>query len=430
MKIVIWGAGRRGQSALEQIGREWVVAFLDSNERIIGKNICEIPVISFEEYYNTYYECPILICFADEDRGVEELNARGIRLWFRLSDCPGEYQEPNQRRHLFSYIESQIKCKHVYYLLGLNLFSIQFANMLIEQYKCKVIIIYDGYISEEMRNVLNNLDITLEKKNELDEIEGEKIICQYIPEKNNCRLQVEGWKDFFDCSDKIIEYHNKDIQRYRNIHQNEEVVIVATGPSLKSSDLDKLYKKGVLSIAVGEIWHIFSETKWRPDYFVKQDAPSQKLYGDLLDTVATKQAFIGDTYEPFWEKERTCLKYHVGYELAENRRPKFSNDFSKVAYFSHTVTYAALQLAFYMGFSTVFLLGVDCSYGREKENVEYGHFYSNAHFKATGYVKPVLQGYEKAREYAETHEKEIINLSRGGYLEVFEKRDFDSVFEE
>ena len=40
-----------------------------------------------------------------------------------------------------------------------------------------------------------------------------------------------------------------------------------------------------------------------------------------------------------------------------------------------------------------------------------------------------LKAYQKAKQYAETHGIKIYNATRGGKLEVFERVDFDSLFE-
>ena len=87
-----------------------------------------------------------------------------------------------------------------------------------------------------------------------------------------------------------------------------------------------------------------------------------------------------------------------------------------------------MQIAAYMGFSVIYLLGVDCSYGVVRKN-----FVEN--YISSGFPNPFvntkngeLLSYRCAEKYSRTHGFRIYNATRGGELEIFEKRDFDSMF--
>ena len=106
-----------------------------------------------------------------------------------------------------------------------------------------------------------------------------------------------------------------------------------------------------------------------------------------------------------------------------------------------------MQCAVYLGFKEIILLGVDHSYAKEmrkdgtiviNKNTK-NHF---ANYHAEGYwgngrsdeemvtypVDLVTMAYETAKKYADTHGIKILNATRGGKLEVFERVDFDSLF--
>ena len=55
---------------------------------------------------------------------------------------------------------------------------------------------------------------------------------------------------------------------------------------------------------------------------------------------------------------------------------KFSDNAFEVVYSGYTITYSLIQLAVYMGFKEIYLIGVDCNYSSNKNN----------HFKDYGIV--------------------------------------------
>ena len=104
-----------------------------------------------------------------------------------------------------------------------------------------------------------------------------------------------------------------------------------------------------------------------------------------------------------------------------------------------TVTYAAIQMAYYMGFSKVYLLGIDHNYSvslNEKgvpvmqENVKdyfEGSTASNEGINLPRVVESSM-AYMTARKFADKHNDfSVYNATRGGKLEAFERADFDKI---
>ena len=89
-----------------------------------------------------------------------------------------------------------------------------------------------------------------------------------------------------------------------------------------------------------------------------------------------------------------------------------------------------MQLAAFMGFKEIYLLGVDFSYGGQQKNTNYTYFYETDAIEnmGVGYVRQVTLAYQAAKRYAESHGIKIYNATRGGKLEIFERVDFDSLF--
>ena len=103
----------------------------------------------------------------------------------------------------------------------------------------------------------------------------------------------------------------------------------------------------------------------------------------------------------------------------------------------HTVTYAMLQLAVYMGFQKIYLLGIDHQYateyanGKKRQNnvKNYSSLLADENDVSGFYlIDKTTLAYRAARKYADAHGIEMYNATRGGKLEEFERVDFDSLF--
>lgn len=110
---------------------------------------------------------------------------------------------------------------------------------------------------------------------------------------------------------------------------------------------------------------------------------------------------------------------------------KFSEDIEKYVYSGLTVTYNMIQMAMYMGFSEIYLLGIDFSFSGMSEN-KGNHFceeYSkNTKMKGSFYAEESLKAYTAAEEISYKRGVRIYNATRGGKLEVFERKNFDKLF--
>ncbi len=106
-------------------------------------------------------------------------------------------------------------------------------------------------------------------------------------------------------------------------------------------------------------------------------------------------------------------------------------------YEGYTITFVALQLAYYFGFETVLLVGVDHRYqynGKEnQENLMSGddpnHFDKN-YFKGQRWNNPDLkrseESYRLAKEAYENDGRKIINLTQDSALSVFQTDDINN----
>ena len=110
-----------------------------------------------------------------------------------------------------------------------------------------------------------------------------------------------------------------------------------------------------------------------------------------------------------------------------------------------TVTYLCMQLAYYMGFSEVYLIGLDHSYVIPKDAIlsnnnteilftsdDPNHFNKDYFGEGKRWKDPQVdrmeRAYRKAKVYFKRDFRKIYNATPGGKLEVFERVDYNSLF--
>lgn len=102
---------------------------------------------------------------------------------------------------------------------------------------------------------------------------------------------------------------------------------------------------------------------------------------------------------------------------------KFSDDCFVCLHEGYTVTYACLQLAVYMGFAEIYLLGVDCNYTGTNDHAfdfKVSEETSLAQLNQGELMQlRMTTAYKAAKKYADAHGVKIFNATRGGKLEVF-----------
>jgi hypothetical protein len=116
---------------------------------------------------------------------------------------------------------------------------------------------------------------------------------------------------------------------------------------------------------------------------------------------------------------------------------KFARDITGSVCQGYTVTYVALQVAYYLGFTEVALVGCDHNFvtkGSPNETIvsgekDHNHFSDKYFSGGAEWQLPDLLGseihYKIAREVFEVSNRKIVNCTEGGKLEVFERKKFN-----
>ena len=161
---------------------------------------------------------------------------------------------------------------------------------------------------------------------------------------------------------------------YKNKHLGERCFIVATGPSLTMEDLELI--KNEYSFGMNSIPKIFPRTTWRPTYFGIQDCNVyEKMQSTIFDSYkSADNVFISDSIADKFPIPENFMQfpydavYHDNYLEVDKYFAKFSDDCYAIVYDGYSITYSLIQIAVYMGFKEIYLLGADCSYKRGARN--------------------------------------------------------------
>ncbi len=222
----------------------------------------------------------------------------------------------------------------------------------------------------------------------------------------------------------------KRLSSLRNIHSGKRCFIIGNGPSLRKEDLQKLYQQREYTFACNSLINLFDEFNFYPTYYFVQD---NKVLLNNKEKISTLKGNV-------FIKSHYSKRYHIPgvtyYNMLFKQNPiGFSHNIQNVVYSGQTVAYSMIQFAAYMGFTEIYLLGIDCSYSINNNKVTSDSYCNKKMFDPKKphnlpEVDIMLQSFEQAQKSCEQSGIHIYNAARGGKLEIFPRVDFDTLFKE
>ncbi len=433
--VILFGTGEIGKQLLEFIGVDQIAFLVDNNKDKVGKHLEGIEIISFERLVKIHKHYHVII-------------ATGVDYMMEIANQLSEESIPFSTYHDFPFYWIEGK-KHFLtadeIIANNDLYSLDdfcvwgdnwFANILVrklEGNKKKVHIVdcKKDYTESDVSDVLNKYSVhVLCIANSNVVIGNEKV------ESYRSQVLAEKSKVIIDCYDQDCfeeAFYNPQLEQYKDKYKGKRCFIIGNGPSLRIEDLELLHKNKEFTFGLNRIYKIFDKTNWRPTFYCFVDyLMICNSFKEIVD-VDCNHKFILDYFNIGGENcppKRTDFNYlHVNCMEYKYKFPKFGTDAARTLYMGYTVTYIAIQLACYMGFSEIYLLGVDHSLNVRN--------YREAHF-VDGYFGPneityALQmdastlAYRKSFHYIKNIGVKIYNATRGGVLEEFERVSFDEI---
>lgn len=229
----------------------------------------------------------------------------------------------------------------------------------------------------------------------------------------------------------------KKIRSLKGAFEGKRCFIIGTGPSLTISDLEKL--RNEYTFGTNRIYELFDQTDWRPTFYVNQDSELIKKFKDRIVEVPSKQLFLPIDFKGLFAEDDARINFFVlKHKEFYPKMAPFSRNVSKYLSQGFTVTYGAIQIAVYMGFKEIYLIGVDHNYSiiRDAEgNIIKNETDSNypkgmRDFINKGNLPRVVEttiAYDTAEKVSRRMGFRIFNATRGGKLESFERVNLDSI---
>jgi len=208
------------------------------------------------------------------------------------------------------------------------------------------------------------------------------------------------------------------MDRFQNFHAGQTGLIIGNGPSLK--DVPVEFLKKYPSFGTNRIYLLDG---FEPTYYVSViPLVVEQSIEQIKGLTSTK-----------------CIPHRFAslvpgaIPLVSHYSPCFSMNPRAYIYEGYTVTYVCMQLAYWMNFDTVLLVGVDHRFSfqgspneeRVAEGPDPNHFHPEYFSNGTRWNNPDLErseeSYRMAKEVFDRDGKRIINLTAGSALDIFEK---------
>lgn len=217
------------------------------------------------------------------------------------------------------------------------------------------------------------------------------------------------------------------LKAFKNIHKGQDCFIIGNGPSL--NDIPILELENYYKFGLNKIFLLTNKNGLNLNYYVAVNSFVIRQSISQIEKIRCPK-FLSFSQEKYFLSDNFFSLYDKPFSW------KFYTDISMGISQGYTVTFTALQIAYFMGFKRVFLVGVDHNYdqsgmpnevqlhlGKDKNHFDPSYFENEQWNLADLPNSEVSYSMAKA---VFTHDNRIIyNANLSSKLEVFEKMTFE-----
>ncbi|MFC1583471.1 6-hydroxymethylpterin diphosphokinase MptE-like protein [Candidatus Neomarinimicrobiota bacterium] len=226
--------------------------------------------------------------------------------------------------------------------------------------------------------------------------------------------------------------NREQLRSLKDRHKGERCVIIGNGPSLNRMDLSLL--KHEITFGLNRIYLLFPKIDFTPTYYASVNEYVLKQFHHEIRPLAMPK-FINWTFRKYFLPGDDSIFIRMLYD------PHFSQDITDGFWAGGTVTYVCMQIAYYMGFKEVILIGVDHSFKEQgvsnqpiaSQQDDINHFHPDYFGKGTVWQLPDYQqtewAYSMAKEVFEHDGRQIVDATVDGKLQVFPKVDLSTLLQ-
>lgn len=235
--------------------------------------------------------------------------------------------------------------------------------------------------------------------------------------------------------------NDKKLISYKNLHSGKRCFIIGNGPSLNKINLKLL--KDEYTFGMNAIYINYENMGFYPNYYAVEDVFVAEDRCNEINSYSKSIKFFPNYLKYCLNKDEQTIFINLITNQSLKDFPRFSTNVASKVYFGGTVSYVCMQLAYYMGFTAIYLVGFDHNYtipqtaqisgtGILSMDDDTNHFSKDYFGKGKRWHDPNRDRMEKAYNTADKMFKaagrKIYNATAGGKLEVFERIDYNSLF--
>jgi len=263
-----------------------------------------------------------------------------------------------------------------------------------------------------------------------------QVVKKFIPTP----LKQVLWHLIYQWTPEVVwRYHpislisRKRLKKFWNLHEGKTCFIIGNGPSLNKMDLSLL--RDQFTFGLNRIYLLFPKIGFTTTYLVSVNKLVLEQCANEISDLSIPKFISWYSRKNFRFSLNTYyIRDSYDNTLAFAKNPKYR------IWEGATVTYVAIQLAYYMGFQRVILIGLDHNFitkGKAHivivtKDYDPNHFDPNYFSKGFRWQLPDLDASEKAyqiaRDVFEKDGREILDATIGGNLQVFPKINYKSLF--
>lgn len=220
-----------------------------------------------------------------------------------------------------------------------------------------------------------------------------------------------------------------DIKQLQNKYEGKRCFIIATGPSLTMEDIIML--KDEYTIGMNSLCKLFPDLGWETTLFGVQDFNVYESLKNEINSLSQTTLLMGSNLRQRFKLPSNAYVFPLDLLNHKNHpadcyKTDFSEDCNVRVYDGYSITYSLIQIAVYLGFKEIYLLGCDCGYSGDKHHfVEHG--VKDPYFDSA--CERMFFSYRYAKRYMDTHDVKIFNATRGGALEIFLRVNLEDILQ-
>lgn len=259
-------------------------------------------------------------------------------------------------------------------------------------------------------------------------------------------LVLRIWNYMIFKVKRITTPHDTENERrfdsIKNKYEGKRIFIVGNGPSLNKMPLYLL--RNEFTMCSNRFYLMKERNNWNPNFFIAVDDLVLKEIHEIVNKNVipnVNYAFFPDIHPSNVDVKKELIDNKENVMWIYTDKSEFSDEMPKCG-INKTVVNASVQIAAWMGFKEIYLIGVDMTFGNQKATKtnsrnwvaaekDTDHFDPRYIAKGRAFHNPgvaeMFEKFEDCKNFFDKRDIKIYNAGYGGKLEVFPRVNFEQI---